>query len=153
MRRLAFVAASLAALLIACSWAAEAPAPKPQSKPAPKAAPAAGAPTAPASPVEAPPPYESELLRLAAMTGSLAYLRDLCGAGDGAQFRAKMQALLAADGFAESQRDLIAGAYNKGFNDYQLTYRTCTPAAGEVIARYLAETARLAAELASRYGG
>ena len=87
------------------------------------------------------------------MTGSLVYLRDLCGAGDGAQFRAKMQALLAADGFAESQRDLIAGAYNKGFNDFQLTYRTCTPAAGEIIARYLTETARLAAELASRYGG
>ena len=87
------------------------------------------------------------------MMGSLAYLRDLCGAGDGAQFRTKMQTLLAADGIAESQRDLIAGAYNKGFDDYQLTYRKCTPAADEVIARYLAETARLAAELASRYGG
>ena len=87
------------------------------------------------------------------MTGSLAYLRDLCGAGDGAQYRAKVQALLAADGFAESQRDLIAGAYNKGFSDYQLTYHTCTPAAGEVIARYLTETSRLAAELVSRYGG
>ena len=87
------------------------------------------------------------------MAGSLAYLRDLCGDGDGAQFRAKMQSLLAADGIAESQRDLIAGAYNKGFDDYRLTYRTCTPAAGEVIAKYLAETARLAAELASRYGG
>ncbi len=152
MRRLAIVAASLAALQISCSWAAEAPAAKPESKSAPKAAPAAGAPpqTAPAAD---PPPYESQLLRLAAMTGSLAYLRDLCGDGDGAQFRAKMQSLLAADGIAESQRDLIAGAYNKGFADYQLTYRTCTPAAGEVIAKYLAETARLAAELASRYGG
>ncbi len=87
------------------------------------------------------------------MMGALAYLRDLCGADDGAQFRTKMQSLLAADGIAESQRDLIAGAYNKGFDDYQLTYRKCTPAAGEVISQYLAETARLAAELASRYGG
>ena len=87
------------------------------------------------------------------MMGALAYLRDLCGDRDGAQFRTKMQTLLAADGIAESQRDLMAGAYNKGFNDYQLTYRQCTPAAGEVIARYLAETTRLTAELASRYGG
>jgi uncharacterized protein (TIGR02301 family) len=153
VRRLAIIAASLAALQISCSWAAEAPAAKPESKSAPKASPAAGAPPHATPAAEPPPPYELQLLRLAAMTGSLAYLRDLCGDGDGAQFRAKMQSLLAADGIAESQRDLIAGAYNKGFDDYRLTYRTCTPAAGEVIAKYLAETARLAAELASRYGG
>ena len=87
------------------------------------------------------------------MMGALAYLRDLCGAGDGAEFRAKLTSLLDADGVSESQRDLLAGAYNRGFEGYRLTYRTCTPAAGEVIGRYLAETARLAAEVASRYGG
>lgn len=151
MRRLAIVVASIAALLIVDSRAAEAPAPKPESKSAPKASPP-GAPAEPA-PAERPPPYEPQLLRLAAIMGALAYLRDLCGDGDGAQFRTKMQTLLAADGIAESQRDLIAGAYNKGFDDYQMTYRKCTPVAGEVIARYLAETARLSAELASRYGG
>jgi len=140
--------ASLATLLAAGSRAAEAPPRKPDSAVAPRAAPAPDAPTEPAAP-----PYETQLLRLASMMGALAYLRDLCGANDGAEFRKKMQTLLAADGVADSQRELIAGAYNKGFDDYQLTYRTCTPAAGEIIARYLSETAQLATELASRYGG
>jgi uncharacterized protein (TIGR02301 family) len=153
MRRLALVAATLAAVSVGGVRAAEAPRkPEPQSAPhaAPNAAPPAGAPTAPAPP---PPPYEQQLLRLSEMMGALAYLRDLCGAADGAEFRSKMKSLLDADGIGQSQRDLIAGAYNQGFEGYRLTYRTCTPAAGEVIARYLAETARLSAELVSRYGG
>ncbi len=151
MRR-AVVAATLAAVSVCGARAAEAPRkPQPQSAPhaAPNAAPPAGAPTAPAPP----PPYEQQLLRLSEMMGALAYLRDLCGAADGAEFRSKMKSLLDADGIGQSQRDLIAGAYNEGFEGYRLSYRTCTPAAGEVIARYLAETARLSAELVSRYGG
>ncbi len=151
MRRIAIVMASVAALLVADARAAEAPAAKAEPKSAPKAAPSGGAPTPP--PVEPPPPYEPQLLRLAEMMGALAYLRDLCGADDGARFRTKMKSLLDADGLGESQRDLLAGAYNRGFEGYRLTYRTCTPAAGEVIARYLTETSRLASELAGRYGG
>jgi uncharacterized protein (TIGR02301 family) len=139
MRRLAVVAATLAAISAFDAWAADAPAPKPEPKSAPNAAP--------------PPPYEQQLLRLSEMMGALAYLRDLCGAADGAEFRSRMKSLLDADGIAQPQRDLLAGAYNQGFEDYRQSYRACTPAAGEVIARYLAETARLAAELVSRYGG
>jgi uncharacterized protein (TIGR02301 family) len=146
---MAIATAMLAALAAAGSQATESPPQKPGAAAAPKA----GAAPADAPPEPAAPPYETQLLRLASMMGSLAYLRDLCGANDGAQFRRKMQALLAAEGMADSQRDLIAGAYNKGFDDYQLTYRTCTPAAGEIIARYLAETSRLATELAGRFGG
>jgi uncharacterized protein (TIGR02301 family) len=153
VRRIAIVMASVAALLVADARAAEAPAPKPEPKSASKAAPPAGAPTPPAAPAEPPAPYEPQLLRLAEMMGALAYLRDLCGADDGAEFRSKMKSLLDADGVGESQRDLLAGAYNRGFEGYRLTYRTCTPAAGVIIARYLAETARLASELAGRYGG
>jgi uncharacterized protein (TIGR02301 family) len=148
VRRFTIVMASVAALLLAEAQAAEAPAPKPEPKAAPKTAPPAS-PTAPAGP----PPYEAQLLRMAEMIGALAYLRDLCGAGDGAEFRSKMKSLLEANGIAEPQRDLLAGAYNRGFGGYSLTYRTCTPAAYEVIARYLTETARLAALVASRYGG
>jgi len=85
--------------------------------------------------------------------GALAYLRDLCGEGDSADFRAKMAALLDAEGSDDQRRDLLAGAYNKGFRDYATSYRTCGPAAGAVIERYLAEAARVAADLASRYGG
>ena len=153
MRRIAIVMASVAALLVADARAAEAPAAKAEPKSAPKAAPSGGAPTPPAPTVEPPPPYEPQLLRLAEMMGALAYLRDLCGADDGAEFRTKMKSLLDADGLSESQRDLLAGAYNRGFEGYRLTYRSCTPAAGEIIGRYLTETSRLASELAGRYGG
>jgi uncharacterized protein (TIGR02301 family) len=165
MTRTTLAALSAAALLTAAGQvgAAESsnPAPPPKVAPAPQpAAPPQGKPApqgqpAPASPpaVEKPPPYEPQLLRLAGMMGALAYLRNLCGAGDGDKFRADMAGLLDAEGVSESRRDLLAGAYNQGFRDYEATYRTCTPAAGEVINRYLSETARLAAEVAGRYGG
>ncbi len=131
--------------------AAEAPKPAPAPKAAP--APAAPAPAAPAPPSAPLPPYEPQLLRLAELMGALAYLRDLCGPGDSAEFRAKMAALLDAEGLDEQRRDLLAGAYNKGFRDYATSYRACGPAANAVIERYLTEMARLAADLASRYGG
>jgi uncharacterized protein (TIGR02301 family) len=87
------------------------------------------------------------------MMGALAYLRDLCGAGDGAAFRGKMDALVQAEGLGDSTRDLMAGAYNDAYRGYASSYRTCTPAASEVIGRFLTETARLAADVAGRYGG
>jgi uncharacterized protein (TIGR02301 family) len=140
--------AALALAPVEPGWAAEAPGHK--AAPAPAAsAPAPTAPTAPAPP----PPYQPQLLRLAEMMGALAYLRDLCGQGDGAEFRAKMIALVDAEGVDEQRRDLLAGAYNKGFRDYATNFRTCGPAARAVIERYLSETTRLAADVASRYGG
>jgi uncharacterized protein (TIGR02301 family) len=152
--RAAVATLGLAALLAASGGAAETSAPKaaPPSSAAP--APNSNQP-APAPPpaAERPPPYEPQLLRLAEMTGALAYLRNLCGAGDGEKFRARMAELLEAEGVSDARRDLLAGAYNRGFRDYQTTYRMCTPAASAVIDRYLTETARLAAEVAGRYGG
>ena len=157
--RPAVLTLGLAALLAMSGAAEAAETPKaqaPNAAPASKTAPAAGA-AAPASETppaaERPPPYEPQLLRLAQMMGALAYLRDLCGAGDGKKFRAGMTGLLDAEGVSESRRGLLAGAYNRGCQDYQTTYRSCTPAANEIINRYLSETARLAAEVAGRYGG
>ena len=147
MRAEAIVALTVAAAF--AGWtasAAESTAPKQAAAP-----PAAPAPPAPAA--EPPPPYQPQLLRLAEIMGALAYLRDLCGAGDGAQFRARMAALLEAQGQSETQRDLLAGAYNRGFEDYAITYRACTPAASEIVTNFLAETARLAGDVANRYGG
>jgi len=153
MRRRVAATVGLAGLLAltAVEAAAQGGAPKPalpsNSSSAPKPAP-----DAPATPAEHPPPYEPQLLRLAEMMGALAYLRELCGAGDGEQFHARMAALLDAQGAAAPGRDLLAGAYNRSFRDYQTNYRTCTPAADAVVSRYLSETARIAAEIAARYG-
>ena len=143
----AFVAAfAVAAAPLAPAFAAEAQ--SAEKKPA-TASPA----PPPAAPQAPPPPYQPQLLRLAELMGALAYLRDLCGHGDGAEFRVKMTALLATDAVDAERRDLLAGAYNKAFADYSHSYRTCGPVADEVIKRYLVEASRLAADVANRYGG
>lgn len=115
----------------------------------PEAAPAQPAPAA----VDPPPPYEPQLLRLAELMGALAYLRDLCGAHDADAYRAKMASLLEAEAKSDARKEGLAGAYNRGFGEYGLFYRACTPAAKEVIARYLDEAAKISADVANRYGG
>lgn len=107
----------------------------------------------PAVPEAAPPPYEPQLLRLAEIMGALSYLRDLCGDGDGNEWRRRMQALIEAEARNQRQKAVMAGAFNKGFRGFELTYRTCTPHARAVIIRYLAEGRRIARDVASRYGG
>lgn len=119
-----------------------------------QAAPKPPAPAAPAPPAaEPPPPYEPQLLRLAEIMGALAYLRDLCGARDADAYRAKMASLLEVEAKSETRKETLAGAYNRGFRGYELSYRACTPAAEEVIARFLDETAKISTDLANRYGG
>lgn len=113
-------------------------APKPPETPPPAAAPAA---------------YERELMRLAEVLGSLAFLRDLCRAPDAAEWPRRMQALLEAEGAAQERRERLAGRYNLGYKAFALTYRVCTPAADLAVARYLEEGERLSRDIASRYGG
>ena len=102
---------------------------------------------------EPPLPYDRDLMRLAEIFGALSYLRDLCGPGDGASFRDKMTELIDIEAHAEERKELFAGAFNRGFSDYELTYRRCTSSARETIASYLDESARIAREVATRYGG
>jgi uncharacterized protein (TIGR02301 family) len=102
---------------------------------------------------ESPPPYEPQLLRLAELIGALAYLRDLCGDGDGAAFRDKMASLIDTEGTTEARKESLAGAFNRGFRDYELTYRACTPIARDVVARFLDEASRIAKDVANRYSG
>lgn len=99
------------------------------------------------------PPYEPQLERLASLMGTLAYLRDLCGKGDGADWRNRMNALLESEAKTQTRRERLAGAYNRGFRGYEVTYRACTPSAELVIARAIEEGDRLTRDLSSRYGG
>ncbi len=149
MRRALILA--VAALLLAAPPASAQRKPSPAApKEAPKEAP---------KPPEAPPPtaapaaYERELMRLAEVLGSLAFLRDLCRAPDAAEWPRRMQALLEAEGTAQDRRERLAGRYNLGYKSFALTYRVCTPAADLAVARYLEEGERLSRDIASRYGG
>lgn len=123
-------------------------------------APARGAPAAPAKPAEPPPapeppppPYERELLRLSEIVGALAFLRPLCAAQDAGEWHTRMKTLLEAEGTTPARRERLAGAYNRGYRGYALTYRMCTASATEASARYLKEGETLSRTLAGRYGG
>jgi uncharacterized protein (TIGR02301 family) len=107
----------------------------------------------PAEPSEPPPaPYDAQIQRLAEVLGGLSFLRDLCGEGDGDDWRGKMAQLRDADAAAGPRRQRLTAAFNRGFRGYELTYRACTPNARLVIARYLDEAESLSHEVASRYG-
>jgi uncharacterized protein (TIGR02301 family) len=123
---------------------------KPAASPTPTPSPS---PSPSPTPVAAPPPYEPQLLRLSELMGALSYLRDLCRDGDGAQFRDKMAKLLEIEARTPERKELLAGAFNRGFGDFELTYRACTASARETIVNYLDETDRIAREVATRYGG
>lgn len=114
-------------------------------------APLASAQEAPAEIMTPAPAWEPELLRLAEVMGALAFLRDLCEAPDAPEWPARMQRLIEAEGGARGER--LAGAYNRGFRAFALTYRICTPAAERAIAGYLDEGERLTRAVARRFGG
>lgn len=142
LRAVAFLAAAAPAL---SGWAQ---APVPPERPRDAGAPAASRQDRPESQ-----PDQIKLERLAQLIGTLAFLRDLCPPGDGDVWRGKMQDLLAAEGVTPTRRDRLAGAFNRGFDGYRVAYKRCTPAAGLVIERALAEGSDLAHDLSARFGG
>ncbi|GJE12068.1 MULTISPECIES: TIGR02301 family protein [Methylobacterium] len=105
------------------------------------------------APADAPAPYDRDLMRMSEIIGALAFLRGLCGTADAADWPARMKALIESEGVTPARRDRLAGAYNRGYRGYALTYRVCTPAAHEAAARYVAEGDRLSHALAGRFGG
>jgi uncharacterized protein (TIGR02301 family) len=94
----------------------------------------------PPPPAELPPPvYDTQLLRLSEILGSLAFLRGLCGEPDGPAWRDEMSALLAAEQPGPERRSRLVGHSITGFETYNAVYRSCTPSARLAITRYLAE--------------
>jgi uncharacterized protein (TIGR02301 family) len=112
------------------------------------------APALPPTAQEAPPPpYEPQLLRLSEILGALSWLREICGDKDGEKWRASMRALMEAEAQTEARRQRLAGAYNRGFSNYETLHRTCTPNAETIIERFLDEGGKLANEVTNRFGG
>ncbi|HEV2558035.1 MAG TPA: TIGR02301 family protein [Microvirga sp.] len=141
---------------------AQPPQPVPQSQPrrSAPAQPPASQPAAPqpqpapaAIPEPPPPPYEKEMLRMAEIMGSLAFLRSLCTTPDAAEWPQRMQQLMDAEGTTPGRKERLAGAYNRGYRAFAVTYRVCTPSATEATNRYLKEGDQIARTLSGRYGG
>ncbi|CAN5163478.1 hypothetical protein BH10PSE8_BH10PSE8_18360 [soil metagenome] len=118
-----------------------------QQRPPAAARPAESAPEPP------PPPYEPQLLKLAEIMGSLAYLRAVCAGKEAPDWRDRMSALVEAEGRTPLRRERLTSAYNRGFRAYALTHRVCSEGSQEASTRLAGEGERLARALAGRYGG
>lgn len=96
-------------------------------------------------------PFDGDLQRLAEILGALHYLRGICGANEGLKWRNEMQALIDAETPSGERRTRMIAGFNRGYNSFQQTYRTCTPAATVVIRRSIEEGARISRDLTARY--
>ena len=105
----------------------------------------------PARAQETPAPYDATLQRFSEILGALSYLRGICGFSDAQTWRNQMQALVDAETPKGDRRTRMVASFNRGYRIFQQSYRTCTPAASEVIRRYLDEGAKIAREVTARY--
>ena len=127
------------------------PPPQPQVQPRPQPRPQIQTPAPPPAPSNAPAPFDGDLQRLAEILGTLHYLRGICGTNEGQKWRAEMQALVDAETPSGDRRTRMIASFNRGYNGFQQTYRTCTPAANVAIRRYLEEGSRISRDLTARY--
>jgi uncharacterized protein (TIGR02301 family) len=110
--------------------------------------------TVPEKPVvaEKPAPYDTRLLRLAEILGSVHYLRNLCKGGE-SEWRQMMADLLGEETLNEPQRAArLTAAFNRGYRSFASTYVKCTPQAVAAEEAYRAEGATLATEITARFG-
>ncbi|HEU0150545.1 MAG: hypothetical protein V7634_1812 [Bradyrhizobium sp.] len=105
----------------------------------------------PARAQDAAAPFDGDLQRLAEILGTLHYLRGICGNNDGNKWRNQMQALVDAETPTGERRTRMIAGFNRGYNGFQQTYRTCTPAALVAIRRYVDEGAKISRDLTARY--
>jgi len=105
----------------------------------------------PARAQDAAAPFDGDLQRLAEILGTLHYLRGICGSNEGGKWRNEMQALIDAETPSGERRARMIAGFNRGYNGFQQTYRTCTPAASVAIRRYIDEGSRISRDLTARY--
>jgi uncharacterized protein (TIGR02301 family) len=130
------------------------PPPPPQAQPRPQlpSAPKPQPPPQPAPPPQTQPaPYDHDLQRLSEILGALHFLRSICGTDEGQKWRNEAQTLIDAEAPAGDRHDQMIASFNRGYRGFQQSYRTCTPAAGVAIRRYLEEGAGIAREITARY--
>ena len=106
---------------------------------------------APARAQDAPAPFDGDLQRLAEILGTLHYLRGICGSNEGGKWRNEMQALIDAETPSGDRRTRMIACFNRGYNGFQQTYRTCTPAALVAIRRCIDEGSKISKDLTARY--
>jgi uncharacterized protein (TIGR02301 family) len=130
------------------------PAPAPTTRPsapAPKPPPPVSAPAPQPPAQDQPAPYDQDLQRLSEILGALHFLRGICNSDEGQKWRNEAQALIDAEAPNGNRHEQMVAGFNRGYRGFQQSYRTCTPAAGVVIRRYLEEGAKIARDITARY--
>ncbi|MBV1707085.1 MAG: TIGR02301 family protein [Hyphomicrobiales bacterium] len=124
---------------------------------APRAKPHAGAKVVAPAPAPVPavpslPPYEPQLLQLAELSGTIAYLRGLCHDADAPLWRERISALIQSTAKSPGQSGALVGAYNRGYGAYALTYHRCTANAHAIINRAMVKSRAIAEGISEDYG-
>jgi len=96
-------------------------------------------------------PFETRLIRLAEILGSLHYLRNLCGEQSN-QWRDEMETLLATENPEPATRARYVSGFNNGYRSFGSAYNSCTQSAQLAAERYRKEGEALARDIAVRYG-
>lgn len=104
----------------------------------------------PAEPGEA--PYDGALNRLAELAGALYHLEAICEPGSEERWRRNVADLVEAQRLDEARRGRVFASFNTGYRGIAALHRRCTPASRALIGLHAEEGARLATDLASRYG-
>jgi uncharacterized protein (TIGR02301 family) len=89
-------------------------------------------------------PYDDRLFRLSEILGAVHYLRELCGAEEGQQWRERMAELVQSEGSTALRKAKLTRSFNKGYQSYSRTYNTCSPSAQSAINRFVTEGATIA---------
>lgn len=97
------------------------------------------------------PPYQTELLRLSELVGSLHFLTLLCAKEDGDIWRERMQQLMEAEGKSELQRAKLTAYFNRGFDDLRAIHRKCSDSSRTIMTLYLDEADALIETITTRY--
>lgn len=97
------------------------------------------------------PRYDTSLLRLTEILGSLHYISNLCGL-ETEKWRERMNELIEAEKPDAARLAIFYAVFNDAYQSFAENYRQCTPAAIEAGNRYKQEGQRLTQELIKRYG-
>ncbi|EJF87030.1 TIGR02301 family protein [Bartonella vinsonii subsp. arupensis OK-94-513] len=96
------------------------------------------------------PPYETKLLRLAEILGSLHSLQNLCSTPTN-QWYNYMSALIEAEQPMPQRRTYFYEAFNEAYRAFSENYHHCTQSAIEATQRYIKEGKSLSENLLMHY--
>jgi uncharacterized protein (TIGR02301 family) len=98
------------------------------------------------------PAYQSDLLRLSELLGTISYLDGLCAGPDASRWRGEMSRLLDAQKLDAEARKPYVSAFNRGLRNVLIAHRACGADTRAVLERLLGEGAALAADIDKRFG-